>query len=293
MIFDSFSHFRDHPAYNKFVDADYLIVEYKCPIEEENFKSWSECHYITYVLSGKKKWLTPDRDWTLTSGQSVFVHKGAYLNQQFFEEDFCVLMFFMTDRFIKNFVRSDLQPTISPEETGLPASGLIEWIEVTETLSTLYNSFFGYLKQETAPPKKLIELKFREMLLNVVTNPANAGTFSAILDIARNDGISMEQVMEDNFFYHLSLEEYARLCGRSLSTFKRDFKKVFKSTPGRWLTLRRLQYARQLLMGSDLNVTEVCYDSGFENPSHFVRAFKNAFGITPLEFKSKKIATAF
>ena len=293
MIFDSFSHFRDHPAYNKFIDQDYLIVEFKCPIEEENFKSWSECHYITYVLSGTKKWLTPDREWTLTAGQSVFVHKGAYLNQQFFEEDFCVLMFFMTDRFIKNFALSDLDPSGSSPNTKLPASGLIEWIAVPETLSTLYHSFFSYLKQEAAPPKKLIELKFREMLLNIVTNPKNAGTYSAILGIAQNDGITMERVMEENFFYRLSLEEYARLCGRSLSTFKRDFKKVFKSTPGRWLTLRRLQYARQLLMGSDLNVTEVCYDSGFENPSHFVRAFKNTFGLTPLEFKSKKIATAF
>ena len=34
------------PVYIKFVDEDYLIVEFKCPIEAENFKSWSECHYI-------------------------------------------------------------------------------------------------------------------------------------------------------------------------------------------------------------------------------------------------------
>ncbi len=292
MIFDSFSHFRDHPAYNKFVDEDYLIVEFKCPIEEENFKSWSECHYITYVLSGRKKWLTPEQEWTLTAGQSVFVHKGAYLNQQFFEEDFCVLMFFMTDRFIRNFACSDLDPSVSSGLTSDTEPGLIEWIDVTETLSNLYHSFFGYLKQESAPPKKLIELKFREMLLNIVTNPRNSGAYSAILEIARNDGTSMERVMEDNFFYNLSLDEYARLCGRSLSTFKRDFKKIFKNTPGRWLTQRRLQYARQLLMGSELNVTEVCYDTGFENPSHFIRAFKNTFGSTPMEYRRQKEATA-
>ena len=290
MIFDSYAHFRDHPAYNKFVDRDYLIVEFKCPIEEENFKSWSECHYITYVLSGKKKWLTPDGEWTLTAGQSVFVHKGAYLNQQFFEEDFCVLMFFMTDRFIKNFVLSDLDPSSSPADSERPDSGLIEWIDVPETLSDLYHSFFGYLKQETAPPKKLIELKFREMLLNIISNPKNIRVHSAVLQLAQNDGISMEQVMEDNFYYNLSLEEYARLCGKSLSSFKRDFKKTFKNTPGRWLTQRRLQYARQLLMGSERNVTEVCYDSGFENPSHFTRVFRTAFGDSPLEYRRNKTA---
>jgi len=292
MIFDSYRHFRDHEAYNKFVDEDYLIVEFKCPIEAENFKSWSECHYITYVLSGKKKWLTPQRAWTLTSGQSIFVHKGAYLNQQYFEEDFCVLMFFMTDRFIKNFALSDLEAEVLQQNTAEANADLIESIEVTETLETLYHSFFGYLKQKERIPKKIIELKFREMLLNILSNPNNASVKTAVLDIARNDGMGLTKVMEENFFYNLSLEEFARLSGKSLSSFKRDFKNTFKTSPGRWLTARRLDYARQLLVGTGAAVKEVCYDSGFESPSHFVSAFRKRFGQTPLEMRKAESAVA-
>lgn len=292
MIFDSYRHFRDHEAYNKFVDEDYLIVEFKCPIEAENFKSWSECHYITYVLSGKKKWLTPERAWTLTARQSIFVHKGAYLNQQYFEEDFCVLMFFMTDRFIKNFVLSDLEAEVLQENRTDPQGELIETIEVTDTLETLYHSFFGYLKQKERIPKKIIELKFREMLLNILSSPNNGRVRSAVLDIARNDGVGLTKVMEENFFYNLSLEEFARLSGRSLSSFKRDFKSTYQTTPGRWLTARRLDYSRQLLIGTGATVKEVCYDSGFESPSHFVSAFRKRFGLTPLEIRKAETATA-
>ncbi|MBC2840419.1 AraC family transcriptional regulator [Robiginitalea sp. SC105] len=292
MIFDSYAHFRDNPQYNKFVDKDYLIVEFKCPIEAENFKSWSQCHYITYVLSGRKKWLTPEREWNLTAGESIFVHKGAYLNRQYFEEDFCVLMFFMTDRFIKNFVLSDLEQGIHLDPAGPDDCDLIETIEVSETLENLYHSFFGYLRQKDRIPKKIIELKFREMVLNIMSNPSNGRVTSAILNIARNDGLSLEKVMEENFLYNLSLEEFARLAGKSLSSFKRDFQSAFNSTPGRWLTGRRLEHARQLLLGTGLTVKEICFDTGFENPSHFTNAFRKRFGQTPNQYRKMEKATA-
>ena len=203
-----------------------------------------------------------------------------------------MLMFFMTDRFIKNFVLSDLEAEVLQENRTDPQGELIETIEVTDTLETLYHSFFGYLKQKERIPKKIIELKFREMLLNILSSPNNGRVRSAVLDIARNDGVGLTKVMEENFFYNLSLEEFARLSGRSLSSFKRDFKSTYQTTPGRWLTARRLDYSRQLLIGTGATVKEVCYDSGFESPSHFVSAFRKRFGLTPLEIRKAETATA-
>ena len=71
--------------------------------------------------------------------------------------------------------------------------------------------------------------------------------------------------MEDNFCYNLSLEQYAQLCNRSLSAFKRDFSKVFNTTPGKWIATRRLEHANMLLRSSEKSVGEVAFESGFEN----------------------------
>jgi AraC family transcriptional regulator, exoenzyme S synthesis regulatory protein ExsA len=90
-------------------------------------------------------------------------------------------------------------------------------------------------------------------------------------------------VMEDNSTHPMSLKEFARLSGRSLSTFKRDFKEVFDTTPGRWLTLKRLELARYLLENTDKSVTETAFEAGFKNNSHFNRVFKERFDMTPLE----------
>jgi AraC-like DNA-binding protein len=97
--------------------------------------------------------------------------------------------------------------------------------------------------------------------------------------------VNIEEVMIKNFNLNLSTQEFAKLCGRSLSTFKRDFKKHFKTTPSKWLKTRRLEYAKTLLMKSELNVNQICFECGYVNNSHFILTFKNAYQLTPKQFK--------
>lgn len=92
-----------------------------------------------------------------------------------------------------------------------------------------------------------------------------------------NNAAMIKNVMLESFHLNLSMDEYAKLCGKSLSTFKRDFKKYFKNTPSKWLKTKRLEYAKTLLLNSDLNINEVCFESGFVNSSHFILTFKSVF----------------
>jgi AraC-like DNA-binding protein len=97
--------------------------------------------------------------------------------------------------------------------------------------------------------------------------------------------VLLRQIMEDNFCYNLKLEEFARLSNRSLSAFKRDFRKEFNITPGKWLLEKRLLHSMHLLSNEFKTVSEAAFESGFENPSHFSRAFRNYFGISPASVK--------
>lgn len=93
--------------------------------------------------------------------------------------------------------------------------------------------------------------------------------------------VSLERVMHDNYCFNLKMEQYAALCNRSLSAFKRDFQKQFNSTPGKWLLEKRLQHSMTLLKNTGKTVAEAAFESGFENNSHFSRCFKQRFGLTP------------
>ena len=80
------------------------------------------------------------------------------------------------------------------------------------------------------------------------------------------------------------MSEFARVSGRSLSTFKRDFKKMSELSPERWLTDRRLRAALDLLKRGR-RVSDACFDVGFKNVSHLSAIFKKKFGITPGEVR--------
>ena len=83
--------------YNKFDLNGTICVEYSCPLPDEEISIWLRPDYIVHVLSGKKSWRTLKGTINVTAGQTVYVKKGAHFIRQFFDDDFCMLGFFVTD----------------------------------------------------------------------------------------------------------------------------------------------------------------------------------------------------
>ncbi|MDU8885601.1 AraC family transcriptional regulator [Yeosuana sp. MJ-SS3] len=284
MIVDLFEYFKKNPKYNKVAGDDYLIVEYKCPINSEEFQLWTETNMITYVISGKKDWIAPDKKYEITSGDALFIRKGVYTTKQYFEVDYCVMLFFITDDFIRNFIK-ELNPDSSLiNNTEFPQ---IFEIAVNDSFQSLILSVFNYLKQGNEIPKELIEMKFKELLFNIVLNPQNHNLTKYFKSLEQVTKVNYEQIMHKNFQYDLKLEDFAKLCNTSLSTFKREFKNHFGDTPANWLKHKRLKYATSLLNNTSLQINEICYESGFKNASHFNKVFKQKYAITPNQFRLK------
>ena len=283
MIFHLYHHFKENPRYNKLVGTDYLFTEYKCPVETETFEFISELSFITYVVTGRKDWFASGKVHQIKEGDALFIRKGVYTTRQYFDVDHCLLTFFITDDFIRNFMReNNLVGASEGEEVG--HDQILE-IDVNETLKVLFYSMYNYLKMGTEIPRSLVELKFRELLFNIVLNPKNKKLAQFFTSLNRANKWHFEDVMMKHFHFDLELKDFARLSGRSLSTFKRDFKNFYQQTPGKWLSDKRLEYAKNLLISSDMNVNEICYESGFRNSSHFNKAFKDRYQYPPKQFR--------
>ncbi len=78
-----------------------------------------------------------------------------------------------------------------------------------------------------------------------------------------------------------SVQELAKLTGRSLSAFKRDFFEVFETTPHQWLLQRKMDYAEQALNGKEMKASDIYFMLGFNELSHFSAAFKKVKGMSP------------
>ena len=92
--------------------------------------------------------------------------------------------------------------------------------------------------------------------------------------------------IENNYQRAISIEEISTLTHLSKAAFCRYFKKMTRLTFTEFLNQYRIEQAKRLLK-SDKNVTETCYECGFESLSYFNRIFKKVVGENPIQFKKR------
>lgn len=170
---------------------------------------------------------------------------------------------------------------------------LVLSLEVNEMMLAYYESVIPYFNLTVKPPEDLLELKFKELLFNIIGNPANTELNSFLHTLVSPQVNNIQPIIEANYCYNLKLDEYARLCNRSLSSFKRDFYNLYGESPARWLLNKRLTHARKMICNSDNPIVDISFESGFENCTHFSHAFKKHFGISPLKYRQKNSIPSF
>ncbi len=281
-----FTYIRECKLFRKFTIDELLFVEFKCMVEEIRFGMWSDANYFVFVTNGKKMWKTYRNEYMVTVGDALFVKKGANVAHQFHSEDYCALMIFIPDDFIKKFMLK-FSDTISykKSEEHFESDGVLR-VNVDDFLLSYIKSLEVYFEAQDHPNTTVIRLKFEELLLNIFTSKKNIEIASYLYSLQFSNSVQLKQIMMDNYPYNLKLEEYAQLANMSLSTFKRNFKSVFKESPGRWIVNKKIALARQFLKTSDKTVNEIAYDCGFEDPSHFIKVFKKRENITPLAYRN-------
>ena len=149
----------------------------------------------------------------------------------------------------------------------------------TEPESRQVNQLETLKKKE--PPPTILKLKLKELLINLLYHSDNDILSSYLKSVTINSEPSLTHIMENNFSFNLKLEEFAKMSHRSLSKFKRDFFNHYNTSPGKWLLSKRLDYAANLILHNSSNITQIAFESGFEDISHFSRKFKEKFGVSP------------
>jgi AraC family transcriptional regulator, exoenzyme S synthesis regulatory protein ExsA len=286
-MFNLYTAISSDPKYKRYTCGESLLTVYNCGLQNKYHDIWSHHNYIVYVVEGRKTWHTPHGSYDLRRGDCVFVQKGAAIVEQFFDTGFCLFLFFVSDEFICEVLKEKSRP-IRKTDKAFPQ---IINIQSNRSLDMYFQLMMTYFDSNLDPDEKLLELKFKELILTIADNPANSELrcfFSSLLQSPQS--ISLSRVMEDNFSFNLSLKEFATLSSRSLSAFKRDFQKQFKTTPGKWLLEKRLQHAKHLLTHLGKTVSEAAFESGFEDRSHFSRSFRKQFGESPVNIKQQVLA---
>jgi AraC-like DNA-binding protein len=136
----------------------------------------------------------------------------------------------------------------------------------------------------------LIKTKLKEFVLLVSKTQNAPSQLDFLSAMFKKDHSEFKKTILNNLYSNLSINEFAYLCGMSLSTFKRMFKKVFKDSPKKYIAKMKLEKASKLLASKELRISDIVYDCGFETISTFNRSFKTYFGKSPTEYRLNQFA---
>lgn len=153
----------------------------------------------------------------------------------------------------------------------------------TPEIKSLFLSLAPYTDSPVEPSPEIMHLKLLEGVYALLR--IDPGFYPTLFDFTEPWKIDIIDFMENNYMYDLSVEDMASFTGRSLSSFKRDFKKISDLTPERWLMRRRLEAGRSLLEKGE-TPSDVYFTIGFKNISHFSAAFKKHFGLSPSDIRA-------
>lgn len=155
------------------------------------------------------------------------------------------------------------------------------FFESDDYLRSYFLSLAPYINKTKEATPRLAALKIREAVELLLQSRPDFKNL--LFDFSEPYKIDLEEFMNQNYMFNVPVESFAKLTGRSLSTFKRDFNRIFGMAPKRWLLERRLDEAHYLIRHKQKRPAEFYLDLGFENLSHFYFAFKQKFGLTSSE----------
>lgn len=237
-------------------------------------------HYLVYIYSGELLIEEGETRTTVHKGECVFIRRDnrvTMTKQPKGDEQYKGI--FMT--FKRNFLR-ELYQKIEKREIPLEAQKeepSVVKLGKSPNIESLFSSMVPYFNLDFKPSEELMQLKLQEGVFSLLS--MDKSFYASLFDFTEPWKIDILDYLNENYMYDLSMEDIAHFTGRSLSTFKRDLKKISPLSPQKWLMEKRLKVAYDKIRNEKKRVSDVYLEVGFKNFSHFSSAFKKQYGYSP------------
>jgi len=241
-------------------------------------------HTLVFVTKGAKLLHFGEKTIKAESGKIILLKKGIYVMAEYIEDslNFEALLIFLTNKTIQDTLASNSSTNVMPNET---VSFLIfNSNQHLEDYITLFSKYFNTYRLRNF---QLLQLKQKELLLLLICTNTSNKLHAFLNTLSKNHPENIEYIVNEYLLQPLTINDYANLSNRSLTSFKRDFKKIFNTTPRQWINRKRLEQAYLLLNNTSYRINEISDSCGFENPSYFIKLFKEHYGYTPQALRTK------
>lgn len=277
------------------------MPDYKFPIKAfiRSYKSennifvhphWHDVIEILYIIEGKATQQINNRIFEVNKGELILIAGGQIHSTYTQKEDkneILVLQFspdlfcsehhlFPENKFVQLFISSiDFPNPITNKTThGIEAINCIKYIyEELEGKNYSYEIFV-----------KAYILRFIGVMVRSYSHLKRKKDNAVKLNNAKKMLSNTFKLIDNNFSSDIPLEKAAKASNLSIPHFCRLFKNSTGMTFTEYLLFYRISKAEELLH-SDLTITEIAHECGFNSTSSFSRAFRKVKNLSPTEFK--------
>lgn len=239
-------------------------------------------HVLLYLYSGEQVIVDRNKKTTIKAGECAFIRRDhrltMYKNSKGKELYKGISLVFQRN-VLRDFY-SKMNKSEIPKDIKISDKTVFK-LQPAPAIESLFQSLTPYFDSNVKPTEGVIHLKLLEGIYALLNN--NELLYPILFDFVEPWKIDLLEFLNNNYMDDFTMEQIAAFTGRSLATFKRDFKKISNLTPQKWLIKKRLEMAYIKLKEEDKKVQDVCTEVGFKNLSHFSTAFKKQYGIPPTE----------
>ncbi|PCJ67489.1 MAG: AraC family transcriptional regulator [Bacteroidetes bacterium] len=266
--------FKGRTIFSKMIVSEYQRFE-------KYFKENEAC--FMFIDDGSIALRTPDKILYFESGDGLLAKCGNY----FFENNqpkelngkvSIITAYFYPEVVIKLFEEDIFS---SNYQSNYNATKIV----VDQLLARFKENISFLLDNPDAVDETLLLTKLKEFLILLAKQDSAPNVIDFVASFFKPYEYDFKTIIEKNILSSLSLDEFAKLCGMSLATFKRKFTEYYRESPKKYIDSKKIEKAIQLLSNPENRVSDIAYDCGFETVKSFNRNFKSKTGISPTEYR--------
>lgn len=280
----------EHQRYELFGKTLLEVLVLKSPFRYEMPSAENACFH--YMLEDEMQYKIDEKQLNIGRNESVLLNCRTIGNQMSSvgsaSKNKLIIVHFHPDILKKIYDRE--LPRLLQQPKNAVSNKTSERINNDFLIQKYIEGLLFYFENPLLVNEDILVLKLKEIII-LLSQTKNADAVQMILAQLFSPTIySFKQIIEANLFSAITLNELADYCNLSLSSFKREFAKHYNDTPANYIKNKRLEKAAELLMVSNMRITDIAFECGFNELANFTKSFHDKFGITPSNYRLNQIA---
>jgi len=263
-----------------------IIRHYQTDHNTRNNKIILNRNMINLLISGRKTIVYPETTVTVSDAELVVLTTGNILTSEVNSEDreFASILIYFSNEVLNRFwVKYESQVAILEVKH-------VQQPYLTFTQDPFIRQYIGSLQLLLHGPvelsKEIKQIKFEELFLYLFQLD-KARLLSLKIVSKDEDDLRLRKIVESHIGHPVTVEELAFLSNMSSSTFKRNFQRIYNTSPQQYLLVQKLQQAATLLKSPSESPSAVYLKIGYKNHSSFSKAFRQQYGLNPSEYHAQ------